>query len=80
MSVQRQTTRVCLRFMVGAKALPFTCYRGGPGDGGPEFALGWPALTVFAGAFAKGVDHLFRPISVSFTISSCASRHWVFSP
>lgn len=79
MSVQRQTTHVCLRFTVSAKALPFACYRGGTRDGGPELVRGWPALAVFAMSFAKGADHLFRPISVSCTISSCASRHRVFS-
>lgn len=77
MSVQRQTTHVCSRFTVSAKAMPFTGYRGGPRDGGPELVRGWPALTVFAMSFAKGAGHLFRPISVSCTISSCASR--VFS-
>lgn len=78
MSVQKQTTHVCLRCMVCAAALPFTSYRRVPRDGGPELVLGWPALTVFAMALTKGLDHLFSPISVSFTVSSCVSRHCPF--
>jgi hypothetical protein len=38
-SAQGQTTRVCLRFMVQAEALSFTCYCTGPRDRGVALSL-----------------------------------------